>query len=458
MNFKLNSLFISLLLLLSTPAFADIPGIEASGVNPLDKKTEFLNNHLIAFSEIKVNNETKKFIALIPDVGSKEIVVYEVNPSTNKLTESATFTENLHAPFYITFDPSGLHLYGVSSTRNFVTQYTFDPVRKKYVSSDESKSTKLINTAFQTACRDNYFFLFDYYRTIQFFPSENKAYITCEDKSSKLYVVGYQFDSKTGALKIPDISLAKEDKQGAGESTKVKAKMPEMAGQNLVEVANPLAILMGPLGRYLYAIDHNNVWHQYKLSQNGHFELTGESFKTEITKIESMTFDPSGENVYVVARDSAGGSIIVQYKFDQSSGKLEKLNSVTIPKTDAQIKVRARTHATYIQFAPAGNYAYVLDRLNNLIYQYRVESKTGKLIALNPAAFITCSIVRSLVFDSDPSRHYAYAAASERKTLEPKPETRCEYSKYQGHDPYELHIDQLVVDPATGQLANFAPD
>lgn len=444
MNFKFNSLFISMLLLFSVSAFADIPDMEASGVNPLDKKTEFLNNHLIAFSEVNVNNETKKFIALIPAIGSKEIVVYEVNPLTNKLTESATLTEHHHAPFYVTFDPSGLHLYGVSSTRNIVSQYSFDPVRKKYVSEEESKSTKLMNAPFQTACHDNYFFVFDYYRTIQFFPSENKAYITCEDKSGKLYVIGYQFDSKTGKLTIPDSSPAK-----------VKTEMTGMAGKNLVEVANPLAILMGPFGRHLYAIDQKNVWHQYKLSQSGHFELTGESFKPEIAKIESMAFDPSGENVYLVARDNRGDSVIVQYEFDQSSGKLKKTDVVPIPRTEAQIKERARTHATHIQFAPAGNYAYVLDERSNLIYQYRVEHKTGKLIALNPATFITCSMVRSLVFDPDPSRHYAYAAASERKTLEPKLKAQCGADKYEGHDPYDLHIDQFVMNPATGQLSNF---
>lgn len=441
MNFKLNSLFISALLLLSVPAFADIPNVEASGVNPLDKKTKFINNHHIAFSVIKIDNETKKFIAVIPAVGSKRIVVYEVNPATNALTMSATFKEHLYSPFYITFDSSGKYLYGVSGTRNFVTQYKFDPVSKKFVPNQVNQQSADL----QTACADNAIFNFDYFRTVQFFPSGNKAYITCEDLRGEFYVVGYQFDSKTGLLMNPDSPLWKESKQSSREQNSIVEK-------SMVEITNPLAVLIDPSGKYLYFADAENTIHQYKLNQNGKFGLTPYSFYTDEAKPGSMTFDPSGKNVYVVAHDRGGNSVIVQYKFDPSSGKLDKSDVVTVPNKVAKIKSYAKANATHIQFAPSGHYAYVLDDSSNLIYQYRVDSETGNLTLLNPAAFITCSIIRSLVFDPDPSSHFAYAAASNRAELKPQNEKLCQRRMT---SPFELHVDRLVIDPATGQLANF---
>lgn len=184
MNSILKSLGISVLFLMQLPALADIeiPGLESGRVNPLDKKTEFINNNLIAFSEVKTDNVSKKFIAVIPSIGSKRVVLYEINPLTNALTESVTLKGNLYSPFYLTFDPTGSHLYALSSTRNIVTQYTFDQNSGTYKLEKRNHDAKAKNTDFQTACDHHYFFAFDYTRTLQIFPTEHKAYITCQDK------------------------------------------------------------------------------------------------------------------------------------------------------------------------------------------------------------------------------------------------------------------------------------
>lgn len=428
MNFILRSFLITVFVSMQLPAVADIQEIEPGGVNPLDRKTEFLNNHLIAFSEIKVNSETKKFIAVIPAIGSGKIIVYEVNPSTNALTESATFTQQLYSPLYITFDPSGSHLYGISSTKNIVTQYNYDPASKKFVAAP--------GAGFQTVCEDRYPFVFDYSRTLQFFPSKNKAYITCQNRNRQFIVDRYKFDPTTGALKTPDVLLGDKNK-------------PESLGES----ADPLGILIDPSGDYLYIIDRKNTWHewrQHQLKGNGQFEPADYSFKTIESKTESMTFDPSGKNVYVVAFDNGGNSVIVQYAFDQATGHLIRSNTVNI----SNIKGKPRAHATHLQFAPAGDYAYALDNKNNMIYQYRVDAKTGKLIALEPAAFIPCTVIRSLVFDTNPASHYAYAAGSNRATVTPQNEKLCGSRK---SAPYKLHVDRLAMDSVTGQLSYFVP-
>lgn len=163
-----------------------------------------------------------------------------------------------------------------------------------------------------------------------------------------------------------------------------------------------------------------------------------------------MTFDPSGKNVYVVAFDNGGNSVIVQYLFDRPTGKLIRSNTVTIPN----IKGQPRAQATHLQFAPAGNYAYAIDNKSNLIYQYSVDAKTGKLIPLEPATFIPCTVIRSLVFDSNPASNYAYAAGSNRTTLKPNNSKLCERNK---SAPYQLRLDRLVMDPSTGQLSYFIP-
>ena len=169
-----------------------------------------------------------------------------------------------------------------------------------------------------------------------------------------------------------------------------------------------------------------------------------------------MTFDPSAKNVYVVARGTGGSSVIVQYKFDPSSGSLDQADVVNIPDTIAKSKAHPRAHATHIQFAPSGLYAYVFDDISNLIYQYRVDPHTGNLIALNPAVFTTCAVIRSLVFDPDPSLpiQFAYAAASHKANLKPQHEKLCQWRMT---DPFQLHIDRLVMDRATGQLTHFVP-
>jgi 6-phosphogluconolactonase (cycloisomerase 2 family) len=446
MNFKLKLVFFittATLLLLQIPTFADNAEAELSRVNPIDRKTEFINNHQIAFSQIKVNNEIKKFLAVIPSMGAKSIMMYEINSKTNELIESATFKENLHSPFYITFDPSGMYFYGVSGTRNFVTQYIFDPASKKFVTNKANpKSTT--NNDMQTACSDNPIYNFDYFRTLQFFPSENKAYITCEDLRGEFYVLGYQFDSKNGLITNSDSSLWKENKQNTDR----------IVEKSMIELANPLAVLIDPSGHYLFSIDANNKLRQFKLNQNDQFQLTGSGHVTDISKAVSMTFDPSGKNIYIVARDGVGGSIIEQYKFDPISGMLDKSDEVILHNKPGSKKTDPKVQATHIQFAPSGHYAYVLDNRSNLIYQFRVDPGTGNLTALNPSTFATCFIIRSLVFDPDPNSHFAYAAASMRSNIKPQNEKLC---KPLTRDPFDRYVDRLVIDPVTGQLTNFVP-
>lgn len=89
-----------------------------------------------------------------------------------------------------------------------------------------------------------------------------------------------------------------------------------------------------------------------------------------------------------------------------------------------------------------------------MIYQYRVNAETGKLEALNPAMFVTCSVVRSFVFNSNETAPYAYAAASNRANLNLKPKNPKLCPKLMSN-PYELHVDQFLMDHKTGQLSSF---
>jgi hypothetical protein len=58
-----------------------------------------------------------------------------------------------------------------------------------------------------------------------------------------------------------------------------------------------------------------------------------------------------------------------------------------------------------------------------------------------------------MVFDSHSD--YVYAAASNRANVKPSNAKAC--GAVLMHDPYELHVDRLVMDPATGQLSIFMP-
>lgn len=443
MNFKLKVILSAVLWLSQAAAFADNAAFEVSGTNPLDKKTEFINNHQIALTQIKMKNEFKKFVAVIPSMGSKQILVYENSPTTNELKESALFKEHHYAPFYITFDPSGKHLYAVSGTRNFISQYTFDAASKKFVSTESSQNLAS-RTHMQTACADNAIFNFDYFRTLQFFPSKKKAYITCEDLNGRFYVVGYQFNAETGALMLEESALWKENKQ----------KTEGIVEKNMVELDNPLAVLIDSSGNFLYSVDVHNKLRQFKLNDSDQFALTGDSLVTDVTRVVSMAFDPAGKNIYLVARDGSGGSVIEQYKFDPSTGHIDKQDEVTIHNKPGKSLQVIRAQAAHIQFAPSGKFAYVFDNRSNVIYQYSVDPGTGNLTELKPATFASCFVIRSLVFDPDPASHFAYAAESLKANIKPQNEKMCEQLR---RDPFLRNVDRLVLDSATGQLSNFVP-
>lgn len=73
----------------------------------------------------------------------------------------------------------------------------------------------------------------------------------------------------------------------------------------------------------MYAVDRKNIWHKYEL-ENGHFKPTNDSFMTDEAKTVSATFDAAGKNVYVMAYDAKGYSVIVQYRFDAATGLYPK--------------------------------------------------------------------------------------------------------------------------------------
>jgi 6-phosphogluconolactonase (cycloisomerase 2 family) len=151
-----------------------------------------------------------------------------------------------------------------------------------------------------------------------------------------------------------------------------------------------------------------------------------------------------------VSQDAQGASVIVQYRFDAEAGTLSKVNTTAVPDPNTKIKAQA----VYLQFGPEGHYAYAFDRKSNVIYQYSVDKETGKLAALKPAMLVTCSVVRSLVFDPDLATPYAYAAASNRANLTLKPNNPKLCQKLMSN-PYELHVDQFLMDAKTGQLSSF---
>lgn len=430
MKFISKSLFAFALLLMQLPVFADIGALamETHRRNPLDKKTEFINNQMIAFSEVKDAEGSRKFVAVIPFIGSNSIAVYEVNPYTSALKKSVTLEGHLYSPFYITFDPTGLHLYALSSTKNIITQYTFNEKSGKYELVKRNNSSMAKDTDLRTVCDDNYFFSFDYARTLNIFRTEHKAYLTCQDKKNYFSITQYHFDDKTGELIKPNSLFDK--------------KIPRK------ELVNPGMVLIGPFGKFVYVVDGKNTWHKYEL-ENGYFKESS-SFTTDASKTVSATFDPAGKNVYAVAYDKQGHSVIVQYRFDAASGFLSKVDTTGVVAPSKRIEAQA----VYLQFGPKGHYAYAFDRNSNVIYQYRVDAETGKLQALDPALVVTCSVIRSLVFDPNPATPHAYAAASNLAHLNLKPQNP-KLCQPMMDNPFELHVDQFLMDPKTGQLSSF---
>jgi hypothetical protein len=287
--------------------------------------------------------------------------------------------------------------------------------------------------------------------------SYNKVYITCENTSNvgsglnnRLLIIGYGLQYGPVTMKGVDAKVSTATlAELPGGPTKTNGVLNKNGGTRGKLVGNlsvnSSVILFSPSGKFLYTVNSDNKLHQYTFSATGELtqgnlsgndgcsvtKTTGEqgcngtppvdyftnpgtliipeqtplSINASLTPV-SMTFNPSGTNVYMVANTVIhmgeisivkGSTILVYRVVDPTTGVLALISTNEVSGEGIAIP-----NASQIVFNPNGKYAYVLDSKAQLIYEYRVSPDVNGGLTQQPIhpTFRPTHPVQSLIFDS----------------------------------------------------------